>query len=231
MWGLPAQQANQEHSRCMVEVLLPLTSGGPLQDLSKELRHQHPIHIRVPPSPTPLSGTATVVLPRILPALLLLLRDTPLRVVIIRSQLCPMLCILMFPTPRCLPVSHMGKCLPHRVLRLPGQLKIPTLAQAQLLPIHHLKIPIQAQLLPIHQLKIPTLAQAQLLPIHHDLHPHLHSSTTSHRVIQDTVLDRGQLLAFHPPKTISSETKWDPWLQPTTTQQIMKMSSPPSPAP
>lgn len=200
MWGLPAQQANQEHNRCMAEVLLPLTWGDLLQDLSRELRHQHPILIRVPPSPIPLLGIVTVVLPHIPPALLLL-RDTPLRVAIILSQLFLMLYILMFPIPRCLPVSRTGKCLPHRVLRLPGQLK------------SHI------------------LAQAQLLPIHHDLRLHLPSSTSNSKVIQDTVLDHGQLLAFHPPKTILSGTKWDPWLHPTTTQQIMKMSSPPSPAP
>lgn len=201
MWGLPAQQTNQEHSRCTAEVLLPLTWGDPLQDLSKELWPQHPIRIRVPPSPIPLLGIATVVRPHILPALLPL-RVTPLRVVIIQSQLFLMLCILMFHIPHCLPVSRMGKCLPHRVLRLPGQLMI------------------------------RILAPAQLLPIHHDLLLHLPSITTnSSRVIQDTALYHGQLLAFLPPKTISSETKWDPWLQPTTALQIMKMSSPPSPAP
>lgn len=202
MRGLPAQQTNQEHSRCMAEVLPPLTWGAPRPDLSKEFQHQHPIPIRVPPSPTPLLGIATVVLPRTLPMLLLLLRDIPLPVVIIPSQLCLMSCILTFPIPRCLPVSRTGRCLPHRVLlRLPGQLK------------SH------------------TLAPAQLLPTPRDLHLHLLSSSSSSRVIQHIVLYHGQVQPFHQPKTASSETKWDPWLQRTATQLIMKMSNLPSPAP
>lgn len=192
MWGLPAQQANQEHSRCMEEVLPPLTWGDPRQDLSKELQHQHPIPTRVPPSPIPLLGIATLVLPHTLPTLLLLLRDTLPPVVTIPSQLCLMSCILTFHIPPCRPVSHMGRCLPHRVLlRLPGQSK------------SH------------------TLARAQLLPTRRDLHLHLPSTTSSSsKVIQDIVLYHGQVQAFHQPKTASSETKWDPWLQPTATQQI-----------
>lgn len=113
-----------------------------------------------------------------------------------------MSCILTFHIPPCRPVSHMGRCLPHRVLlRLPGQSK------------SH------------------TLARAQLLPTRRDLHLHLPSTTSSSsRVIQDIVLYHGQVQAFHQPKTASSETKWDPWLQPTATQQITKMSNPPCPA-
>lgn len=204
MRGLPARQTNQEPSRCMAEVLPPLTWGAPRPDLSKEFQHQHPIPIRVPPSPTPLLGIATVVLPRTLPVLLLLLRDIPLPVVIIPSPLCPMSCIPTFPTPRCLPVSHTGRCLPLRVLlRLPGHLQ------------SH------------------TLAPAQLLPTPRDLHLHLRSSSSSSssRVIQDIVLYHGQVQPFLQPKTASSETKWDPWLQQTATQLIMKMSNLPSPAP
>lgn len=186
----------------MAEVLLPLTWWDPRQDLSKELQHQRPIRIRVPPSPIPLLGTSTVALPHTLPTLLLLLRGTPSPVVIIPSQLCPMLCILTSHTPRCLPVSRMGRCLPHRVLlRLPGHLR------------SH------------------TLAQAQLLPTPRDLHLHLPSTSSSSRVIQDTVLYHGQVRAFHQPKTVSSETKWDPWLHRTATQQITKMSNHLSPAP
>lgn len=188
----------------MAEVLLSLTWGDPRQDLSKELQHQHPTRPRVSPSPIPLLGIATAVLPHTLPTLLWLLRDTPPPAVITPSQLCRMSCILMSRIPRSLPLSHMRRCLPHRMLlHLPGHLK------------SH------------------TLAQAQLLPTHRDLHLHLPSSTssTSSRVIQDTVLCHGQVQAFHQPKTASFETRWDPWLQPTATPQVTKMSNFPSPAP
>lgn len=191
----------------MAEVLLPLTWGHPRQDLSKELQHRRPIRTRVPPSPIPLLGTATVVLPHTPPPLLLLLRDTPPPVVIIPSPLCLMSCILTFHTPRCLPVSRMGRCLPHRVLlRLPGHLKSHTLAQAQLLPTH-----------PDLRLHLPSTSSS--------------SSNSNSRVIQDTVLYHGQVPAFHQPKTVSSETKWDPWLYRTATQQLTKMSNHLSPAP
>lgn len=191
-WRLLTQPASsQELSRCMAGFLPPLMLWGPLRDLSKVPRPPHRSCIRVPPSRSPLLWIITTAPPCTLPVLLLLLRDFPLLVVTTLCQLFLMLRILIFHIPLYLLAIHTGnKCLPHRMRQRSGQLEI----------IHF-------------------LVKIQLSAIRHRFHLHHHNSTTSSRVFQDTILSRGQLRAFHQPKTIWFETT-PPWLQPAT-QQIL----------